>query len=447
MAKQIWQGCALALLFGSSSAFALEWGVDGRVGAQHETNPDLSFQDEQADWRRIAEVRGFLSHESSQIDVDLDYSAYHESWADKTFDDRNTFTGFGSFQWQPANFFRFFLENRRRDLIVNNQDADTPDNRDVRTTLTGGVEFIANVTSVDELYLQGVYRKVGFQESFGIDQNRPGVGVGWRHRLSEVSRLSVDAFAERIEFKDQDTIERGDVDRANLYAEYQAQLRRIDYVIQVGYTWVDADETIRIVDDGSGPTLEVLEAQKFGEPLIRADLGYTKDNHRLTFTAFHVLTDTSIGLDENNIGGIDYTPEDSNFDQLDLVTRQQVRFGYNLLFGKERWTLDVVARGDREDYQTAQRDQDRQRINTLLTYQINRRIDLGMYADYERIHFQDDPNNTRYNTLWAGVRMGFRIFRFGEINLRLERQRRTSGDDFAEFTNNVAAAEIRLFYP
>jgi hypothetical protein len=436
---------ALVVISGQALAADLKWQVYGDLGALYESNPTKVENDTQDDTAVSALIGARLYQDTQTILLDFDYRGSHQTWIDDTFDDRNTLEGYGQFTWQPADYFTFFINNRRTDLIVNNTFADTQNNRAVRSTTEAGALFTARLGRVDTLNLAPVYRAVTFSSGNGVDSNRPGMLAFWRHRLSETDALSVNVFAERVDF-DSDAVQ-NDIDRAQAFLGYSAKLNRLSYDIEAGYTWVRGDDSDNpgTVDDSDND---------YSGPLVRAYADYERDNHLFTLRAFRDLTDTSIGLDDSTVGGVNYDPGDNNVNQLALVTRTQVDLNYDLDFAAQQWNWQIGYRYDQQDVEATAtnislaRDENRNWLHSTLRYEMTRNIDARLFGSYQTTDFTDSPLGREDDIYRLGLVFTFRIFKYGFINFGAEQERRNSNVDLvSDYTDNKIFANFRMEFP
>lgn len=422
------QGVVLAGVTGVSvNAAALDWGIGAEAGLRYESNPTKVSSNEKSDYRRIGQIDGFVDYEGAHTTAKARYEALHESWNDNSLSDRNTVTGYGEFNWQPTEYFRWYAQDQSQDLIVNNAAADTSSNRNVRNTLTTGAEFTAHVTQVDSIGVQPVYQRVSFQESTGTDSTRPGATLYWQHLLSEVSYVSLNAFAEKIKF---DGNSQGDIKRQNFYAEYSAQLSRLEYKLQLGYTWTNP---------ASGSSTNGV--------LMRFNANYNYQNQTIQVFATHVITDNSIGLNGSSVAGLSFNPQDTNIQQFDVVTRDQAYISYLVTLPDGRWNLGANYRYDKQNFENLPNDERRNIFELRAGYQFNPAVSLNAYANYEKREFLSDPQNRTDNLYTFGLSLGYNFFRYGSIIIGAERQKRDSDVSGADYTNNAVFARIRLTFP
>lgn len=426
--KKWLQGVMVAGLAGvSAHALALDWGVGAQVNARYESNATKSSNNEKSDIENIDQADGFVSYQGAHTTVNARYEARHESWRDNSFSNRNTLTGYGQLNWQPTDYFRWYVNNQRRDLVVNNTQADTTSNRNVRSVFTTGTEFLGRVTPVDAIGIDPVYQRVTFQRTSGTDSTRPGATLFWRHLLSEVSTLSLNAYAEKIMFDGNAT---NDVKRQNVYVGYSTALSRLTYTLQAGYTWTKPD--------GRTSTNGLL---------FRFNAEYNYQNQSVKLYATHVVTDNSIGLDNTNIAGPTFNPQDTNIQQFDIVTRDQIYVSYHVDLPGGRWDLGASYRFDMQNFETLPNDERRNIVELLAGYRFNRAFRVSGYGNYERRAFLSSPTNRKDDLYRFGLQFDYRFFRYGHITVGGERQKRDSTARGIEYTNDIAYVRFRLEFP
>lgn len=452
--------CAGMMLAGGVSAQTsdMQWQVYGDFGAAFESNPTktdecdsdspASCTDPTADTRVRGGIGGRLFKDGDELFVLLDYRARYDTWVDGTFDDRSTLEGFGEVDWQPVDWFAFFANNRRQDLIVDNSFADTQNNRSVRSVMEVGTRFTARLGRVDSLNLSPVYRYVFYDSGTGVDSRRPGLLAFWRHRVSPTDEFRLNAFAERIDYQSGET-EVNDVDRAQAFVSYRAELNRLSYEVQLGQTWVQGndDNNAAGVDD---------EDNDYSGTLLRAFFDYDADIHLFQLRAYHDLTDTSIGLSDSTVGGIGYNPGDTNINQLALVTRTQVDARYNLAFAARVWNWSIGYRYDKQDVEaqvsdTADpaRDEERHRAFTTLSYDMRRNLASRLYGNYYTVDFLDSPIGRKDDIYQVGLVFDVRLFKYGLISIGAQHEQRvTNGEPIInDYANNSVFADFRIEFP
>jgi hypothetical protein len=439
--------CSAAALLGGGAVADpnLQWRVYGDLGTAYATNP-TKVNDDNAEPDTIVRARigGALTQQTATTDLDFDYRYTHDTWLDDSFGDRDTLEGYGIFTWQPKDYFQFFVNNRRRDLIVNNTFADTQNNRSVRSVTELGALFTARLGPVDSLNLAPVYRLVNYNSGEGIDSKRPGLVAFWEHRLSPTDNMSVNFFAERIDFET-DAVQ-NDIDRAQAFLGYAARLNHLRYDFEAGYTWVK-------VDDANPPANESDQGTDFSGPLLRALVQYQQKNHIFNFIAVRDLTDTSIGLDDSEFGS-EYTSGDTDVNQLALVTRTQVDAFYDLTFAAEQWNLRAGYRYDKQDVEATAteislaRDEIRNWLYGSLDYDMTRKITARLVGSYKNIDFTDSPFDRVDDEYRLGFMFVFQIFKYGYVQTGALHEARTSNVSFvSDYTDNMLFVNFRWVFP
>jgi hypothetical protein len=450
----------------------LTWQVSGGVENRYETNPTRVVEDVEddptvgcaatgnncidGDNRIRASVSGGVNYINSQVLLDFYYTVNSDTWLNDSFNDRRTLQGYGQFAWTPADFFQAFFRNTRYDTLTDSQQPDTPDNRSVRSVSEAGLVFTANLGAVDSLNFSPIYRQVRYLDGDGIDSQRPGATVYWLHRFSPNDEFRANIFGETVKFKnasddvaanDQEGI---DLNRAQAFLGYGVLLNRLGYNIDLGYTWVDPDEA------------EGQESQNYSGPLIRAVINYQHLNHYFQFRFNRDLTDTSIGIAGQGVGGGFFGGNTgaSDVSELALVNLTQFAVDYRLNFADARWSWSIGYRYDQIDVEAQPveggvEDQNRNWVNSTLGYQMTRRVSARLYGRYlEYDYTSTGINEQRYN---LGLVFDFRVFKYGYINLGVEREQFNSSADIAiadplrfidnTYSNDIVYANFQLVYP
>ncbi len=457
---------AAMLLSGHVLASNLKWEVYGDLGAQYESNPRKAASGSEQGDTKVRALAGIRLHQETEfIFLDFDYRASHETWLgemDEIFGDRNKLEGYGQFSWKPADYFTFYVNNRREDLIVNNRFVETQNNRTVRSVIEVGAEFTARLSRVDTLNLVPIYRAVNFSDA-GIDSKRPGVLLFWGHRLSETDALSVNLFAESIDFETPvlDAIApQDDILRAQAFVGYSARLNRLSYEFEAGYTWVRRDDSNNAdsIDDS---------ANDYSGPLIRARLNYQHENHSFQLRVIRDLTDTSVGLGGSFSGG-DYGTGDTSVNQLALVTRSQIDVYYDLAFAAEQWSWQIGYRYDQQDVEydaldaledaigpidppidlglLGVQDETRNLIYSALLYEMTPKITARLIGNYRITDFTDSPLGREDDIYRLGLVFTFRMFKYGYFDLGAEQENRNS-NVVHDYVDNKIFANLRLVFP
>lgn len=424
-----WLLLAPMMLVATQGANALEWNVGAELGAEHHSNASKSSTNKESDLRQMLGLGLMAKQETRTLELEADYRALVERWQDDAQGDRETLTGFAQVAWRPVEFLRLYANNERHDLTTDSREAETTDNSDVRDTSELGAELSFRFTAVDTLGIAGFYREVNYQED-GIDSERPGVLGFWRHDLSPVSSLTLNAMAENVKFDGFD----GEADRQSVYLTYQSALSQLQYQIEVGATRLDLE---------TGDLL--IEEDEYTGELVRAALQFSRHTHHLEVVLSRELTDSSLGLeDSSTYGGGSFNPDDTNLEDFDVVTQSQAYFSYRWNFAPS-WTFGAAYRYSEEEYENLDNDETRHDLTFNLDYQATRTIGVGLYGGAQTWKYDDAlVNRDKDEKFYAGVRMNWRLARQWGVTFGYEYEERDSDNAAAEYDNNIIYARLNF---
>lgn len=418
---------APVVLAAAQGAHAIEWNAGAELGAEHHSNARKSSTDKESDLRQMLGVGLLAKKETRTLALEANYRALLERWQDDTQEDRDTLTGFAQVAWRPVEFLRLYANNERHDLTIDSSEAKTTDNSDVRDTTEVGAELSFRISAVDTLGITGFYREVNYEEE-GIDSERPGLLGFWRHDLSPVSSVSLNAFAENVKFDGFD----GEADRQSLYVSYQAALSQLQYQVDLGVTRLDLE---------TGDL--IIEEDEYSGELVRVAVNYTHQTHNLQVVLSRELTDSSLGLEDSSLyGGGSFNPDDTNLADFDVITQTQAYFNYRWNIAPS-WTFGASYRYSEEDYENLPDDEKRHAVAVNLDYQATRTIGVGLYGGAERWKYEESlAGRDKDEKFYAGVRMNWRLARQWGVTFGYEYEERDSDNAASEYDNNIIYARL-----
>ena len=357
---------AALLLALSTYSLAVDLRLDGSLGSSYETNALNDPLNEQDDVAMIYGLEFGLEHRGSSFDFGGNYEVSYRDYIDELNEDETLFVGTSNLVWrvQPGFFewnFSHSRENSRRDVLA----VNTPDARENREVISTQPVFFFRKNTSDQIIVSARYVNVNMETAEGNDSERWGGSIGWRRLLSSVSQLSLNTEYSQVDFQAQGA----DYDMVRVFGDYSAQLRVLDYSIQVGATQVDRDV-------GSSITAEFFRFEAVVE----------QRSHQYTLVLLDELTDTSIGLSDVNFAlNIDNRTFDEAeiFDGADLLTQKQVQFFYegnifcdSCAFAFNIGYLDL-------DYENTDRQEKSILAGTSLRYGYSKNLDLTLGVNYQ----------------------------------------------------------------
>lgn len=389
--------CATGTALIAPSASALDYTLRFNAGAEYTNNanarPDEFAEDDVES--SIGTIFG-VTHEGPNLDLDMNYAASYQDYKNNTLETDNEISGSTELVWKIIdeslnwNFNHYITET-----LSNNLVADTRDNRETRQRFTTGPEYIARLTSVDDLILEAQFAVVKQDNAENeistsqnnIDSERRAASATWQHALSRVSSFDIRYDIAETEF-DNDS---PDFDYQRISAGYNVRLSSGSYALRAGAN--RSERSGREEIDGFYASAE-----------YRRDFG----EHSLSIDAAHQLTDSSIGVDsvfEENTR--------NNFDEVAIVQRSDLYVRYSYLNLCSGCRLDLGYGYDEEDFKeesllTSSVDNKEHRADARLTYRVNSTLTTAVFTtygitDFDTINREDTDTNFGIEANWQAT--------------------------------------------
>ncbi len=409
--------CALSLPALGQTSARQGLSADLGLGVEHTDNAFKTSAGERSETREYLDLGlGFL-RDSEYLSADLRYNAELANYENDTTEEDTVLTGSTELAWKvlPGRM-QLDLSHDRSEQLRDSRDPDIRNNRDIRNILSAGPTFMARLSPVDQLVLNGRYSEVSFDTNDSAarpggtntsDSERVSGGLSWQHQLKKTDLLS--ASYQYSEAKFDDFTE--EFTYQQLFATYAVKLRTSGYTVSLG---VNRSERESVGDQNDG-----FYAQIGGNLQIGA--------HRLTLTAINELTDSGVGLGGNSLVGGDFRPSDTNFDVVDVVERSSIAFGYGYDQLCERCELNLDVRFDEQDFDTQPRDQKQTGFGASFGYRLTPTLKLALRGNYTETEFTQDAGGGREDELESyGLTLDWTLSRSLSLRAWLTDEERTS---------------------
>jgi len=407
---------------GAHTVFAAsEFGVDLGLGAERHSNAALVSTNEKADTARLADLNLIWRDSDSALKADVDYGVQRRDFIDNVQADQTAINGRAALKWDVApKAFDVIVQHQISQTLGDQRLADTTNNRERRSVLTGGVDGYLHLSTVDAIVISPRYTDVKFNHSTQSNSQRSGSDVDWQHQISVVSSLGVSTNYTQAKFDDS----LQDYNSSSVELNFATALSRLSYSVAGGYNWIKRDHFA----DANGYTTKLVGSYK-GEGF---DVGGS---------VVRELTDTSIGLSQQSFSIENFTANDTNFAQPDIVTRTQADL-FALWYLAQSTQLDVRVGATTDDYRVTLRDQDQYSARVGVTHELSSRWSVELSDRYLQTKFLDDPANLEYKEMV--VTAGARCQLNPKLSLRFELSRlnRQANVSTAEYTDKVGLVSV-----
>ena len=350
------------------------------------------------------------------LTADIDADLSHLTYVPRSFSDEvvGNFIGQARVALVPQFLFWKFSDNFGQGSTDPTQ-AITPETRENINYFSTGPELLLPLGDATNLLdLQGTFGKVTYQKS-PFDNDRVAGTLGFIHRLSEKSELSLNVSDERIDYSN-DTLN-PDYDSQQAYVHFDARGVRTTLAVDVGYG--------RLVEASSaspGTAVARLELSRklSASATVSLSFGHEYSDAAAAFQISQVLNGANLNTQQSvQTGGpftMVYETAGWNFQ------RNRTGFGLTLSHFKD----DYIENNTFNDTRTE--------LDANVSRQLTPAVQVALVEDYHRQNFQDTTGNSTQTTTDARLtwRLARRLSMFFDYTLT----KRTSELPGTAFTEN-----------
>lgn len=395
--------------------------VDVGVGLERHSNAARVSTDEQSDTARLLRAGIAWKDPVGPLSGDVDYRADRRDFIDNVQQDETAINGRAALKWDAApRLLDVIVQHEISRTQTDLRTADTTNNRERRSVLTGGVDGYLHLSRVDSIILSPRYTDVSFSDSTQSDSRRADADATWQHELDPRSKLNTTVGVGRVRFDDS----LQNYTSKNIQVSYETALARLSYLAGVGYSKFNREH----LEDVNGNSLHL-------------SLNYHGDSFDAGGNVVRELTDSSIGLVRNEFSLNNFNANDSNFDQVDVIQRDQFDLYWRQKLSAVT-TLNFGIGGNRDDYKDTPRDQNLYYGQVDYRYTINARWSLELLGRYARTHFLDDPQDLEYKDKTYTASLQYRFTRHLDTQLSVSRENRSANVSTSDYTDNIAMVYV-----
>jgi hypothetical protein len=235
-------GIAIACRLVAEPAAALDWGLDGRVGAIHSDNvaqAPPSLRDSSA--IGTAELHGVVGHSTRTLLLDAEATHSYRHFFDDAYDAENRSQLRSAVDWMPAGeWLTLSVADTYGQLALNPAEGLLPSEYQNANVLTAGPTVALPLGLDTRLQLGGEYRRATFEDS-PFDTERKFGSLSLERDLSRLLSAHVAGSIARVEFDVADLTRTYDVRSAEVGID--AIGRRSSLGLSVGVDQLDSGDT------------------------------------------------------------------------------------------------------------------------------------------------------------------------------------------------------------
>jgi hypothetical protein len=424
-----------AVVPGHSSAFDADYEVG--VAAQHSDNIARRDRDEVSD--TVVAPRLWFSAEQtgSRVRLAAQGNVEYRTYVDDTFDDqvRGRFNGRLDWSLIPQRL-DFIVQDSLSLLPVNQFAAFTPANEQQVNVLVAGPTLYARFSPVTRGQLDLRFIDSYAEETPEFDSQRYSGALRVLHELSPSSTIGLNAEALDVDFDLPDRA--SDYRRYDGYASFNAQRRRLDVELDLGYSRLESRREVFL-----GPQFE--DSYPLGRLTLnlrasaRSVFGVTV-RHQLSDAADYLINtrDLDFGIDRRTREFNDFRATDSIVEP-NVFRERLVRGRYS--YNGARLDLRVAPFHRRMSYvERFVEDQERSGVIADVDFRLKPRTTLSLYGANSRREYEISG---REDEDWiAGVGVSHRFTRKWTGRVDFEHRTRESTEIGRSYDENAVMVSL-----
>lgn len=420
-------------------AVALEGAMYAGAAAEYTSNSLQTRTDEQSDTLLIGLGGVDLTHASSDLDAQANYSLEQSTYVDDTQGDETTVNGRGQASWhiRPDTLSWDFRHSSARSRGVRSE-ADTEANRTTQKVYATGPRSLLHLSPRDTLQLSAQAMQVSTSGEVDNDSNREVYDASLSHATSSIQSFGLSASQQNVDFE-------GESDSWMKFS-------------QGAVNW-DRDHRLGSMRVSVGRNRSEREGyESFEGDLVRAYIDFNNVGHTISFAAVQELTDSMLGLNNTDTiisdvpeqptptpGDDGFNPEPTNLDVIDALESKRFEINYSTARLCELCSPSLRLSWDEQDYITQLLDQEVIGITASLGYRVSERFTTSFSVSHSQEEYLQEENRT--DEIWAqNISMVYRAWEDLEIEGFVANQTRESDAEGAEYDELSARVGFRYYF-
>lgn len=360
------------------------------------------------------------------VDADVNYNFYAQKFAEKSQVDDEYLDGSATLEFGKAQDpLGLVLSHSSRMLLQSPDAVDLRENQQEREIISAAPILRKRIFGADTIFLQGQASLVSFPDDDNQNSKRNSLSLGWTHPLSKISTVQFSAQQSEVSFDSQPT---ADYDLADATIAYSAQLRKINYRVEVGY-----NELSR----------EFGESQ--GAPSYNASLGYTNGFHQISASLGREITDTSFG--NGNIDEATPIPGSDGLSQnLDQIDRKKANLDWQTSVICSRCTFLVGLSLMEDDYLERDEISLNTYARTSFIYALSNAANITLRVDRSKYDFKNSQIGNNYAMNYFSLEYSYRFLNGFDVRLFARKEERDADLIQTNYDENVYGGGVGYFF-
>jgi hypothetical protein len=316
-----------------------------------------------------------LTENRKRFNADASFNLEEEHYYNKNFSNQTSFTtGFGLFNFDIIeNFLNWRTSFSRTEVLRNSTEADTPDNREQRNIARTGPAVTYRMSQKSTLRASTNFTLVENDDAAAADTKRLNSSVSYDYSFNNSTSFSLNSQYDNMLDGDGDD----ELTNTNVNVGILRLLSNGELKFNSGYTQTESE----LFDTVSGNffDLTLTQSQLF--------------SHDWTLQYIQDLSDTSIGLESEEIGPVDApntaTAPATATTGLDIIQSQRLNISMSRVLGLYQYSLSAF--WGYETYETQKNDEKSRGLSLSINHNIARNISAGFLYEFSLNDLIDQP--------------------------------------------------------
>lgn len=304
-----------------------------------------------------------LNRTGEATNFDLAYRITHESYVQNSYESDVYLDGSGNLNVNLLPGKLVWNSNISSSITSRESlEPDRPDNRDQRNYLATSLKYGVLGSRVNSVVADVNASATRFREAKDNSSDRVGLGLNWDHTFSTITDGGIGCSADDVDFIETD-------DR------YKTIRCMVNATRQIRNGLIDGGLGRRVINPEVGENLKGLS--------YSLNMTWSDANSRYKLVSYRDLTDTSIGLNDQDFVGGGSNPIDTNTDTLSLTVRKRIEFSYGYIWSQVS-SVDLVIYRDSDDLYDSQLDTDREGLDLQYNRKLGDRLEAELSYSFLR---------------------------------------------------------------
>lgn len=325
--------------------------------------------------------------------------------------------------YQPLSL----MVSHGRMLMLDSPDAlDLAKNRDTQEIITVAPAVKTHFSAADSIMLMGTFTDVSYKEDKQKKSEQEGIQLAWIHGINKTDKFQFLAQQVNTSFE---FAPKADYRLQIASAEYDVNLKRLIYAVQVGYNRAIS----KIGDD------------EFSSPIYKIESSYNTQLHRLSLSLSEAITDSSLGAGIPSLDDVDGGVAAKGVG-IDLMNVRTARASWQTSVVCDRCDVSVTLHHSSQNYKELSEDGSELGGGVSFNYGFSRAASMTIALNHTERKFSTVGSRTGFERDDSSVSFNYIVMSALALKLYVHQERRTSVLDEQNHKENIIGLNLSYHF-